>query len=102
MIYVHLLNWFGERPKLVLPDPGLEIRTCRLLTGGPVRYRQSRQEIVIEIPPSSVRDSCTLVELECQGDVMEVAAVEVRPQSLAYRKNARSSSEYTQHKHWPM
>ena len=92
MIYLHILNWCGNSPHLVLPDFGMEIKNCKLVEGGKVKYYKKDGKINITFSGKDLKPINTIVELEMAGDVMNVEAMETEPQSLSYRKNVSASS----------
>jgi alpha-L-fucosidase len=44
-IYLHILKWSGDSPKIILPDLGMEIKKCVLAGGGKVILYESGQNI---------------------------------------------------------
>ena len=41
-IYLHILKWSGDSPKIILPDIGMEIKKCILAGGGKVKFSKSK------------------------------------------------------------
>jgi alpha-L-fucosidase len=54
-VFVHVLDW--SDPALALPPLPGSVREARVLGGGPARFRESDEGIVLELPP---RDSATV------------------------------------------
>ncbi len=92
-IFLHILNWFGDSPKIVLPDLGIHIKNCSLAGGGLVKCsRQKNGAYILQIPSSNLKQIDTIVEIELDGDAMKLAPVEVASQSLSFRKKVSASS----------
>jgi alpha-L-fucosidase len=96
-IYLHVLNLPGDEPKIVLPDPGIDIVSCSLLGGGPLLLSKANGEITIGFGKESLRPVNTIVELEIAGNALEIEPVDVKPQSLSYRKVVTGSSNLKAH-----
>ncbi len=91
-IYVHVLNWFGNSPRIILPDTGLKIKKCRLLTGGKVKMSKQGANTVFEFDKEYLHRENTILELEMSGNVMDIQPLEVSSQSVSYLKKATASS----------
>ncbi len=91
-IYLHVLSWFGYLPRIVLPDFGMEIRKCRLLTGGTARMSKQDGNTVIEFSGKFIQKINTIVELEVSGNAWNIQPVKVFAQSLSYGKKVTASS----------
>jgi alpha-L-fucosidase len=92
-IFLHILNWFGDSPKIVLPDLGINIKNCSLAGGGLVKCtRQKDGGYMLQIPSSNLKQIDTIVEIELDGDAMKLAPVEVASQSLSFHKKVSASS----------
>lgn len=92
-IFIHILNWFGNSPKIVLPDFGMNIKNCSLLDGGKVKCtRQKEGGFIIQFSSSDLKPVDTIVELELDGDAMEIEPFEVASQSISYMKPVSASS----------
>jgi len=96
-IYLHVLNLPGDEPKITLPDPGIDIVSCSVLGGGPLSFGKANGEITIVFGKESLRPINTIVELEIAGNAMDIEPVEVKPQSLSYRKVVTGSSNLKAH-----
>ncbi len=73
-IYVHILNWAGER--LTLPAIKPRIVASSVLTGGTAEVKQIEQRITISIPPSERQETDTIVVLKLDGPITEICASE--------------------------
>ncbi len=72
-IYVHVLNWPGER--LVLPPITVKILGSSLLTGGEVAVDQSDKGVTITVPGPDRQAIDTIVVLELDGPARQVTPV---------------------------
>ena len=91
-IYIHILNWFGDSPRIVLPDTGLKIKRCQLLTGGKVNMSKQGANTIFEFEKKYLQKNNTILELEMSGNVMDIQPMEVPSQSVSYLKKATASS----------
>jgi alpha-L-fucosidase len=73
-IYLHVLNWAGE--KLVLPAIDKKITGCSVLTGGEVDVRQTKDNVIIDVPEYYRRDVDTIVVLELDGPAIEIEPID--------------------------
>jgi alpha-L-fucosidase len=91
-IYLHVLNLPGASPKIVLPDFGMEIAKCAVVGGGQLNFSKVNNEIVIEFGNEPVKPINTIVEIEVNGNAMEITPMEVKPASLSFKKTVTGSS----------
>ena len=91
-VYLHILRWSGSSPKITLPDIGIPIKSVKLADGGKINYRKSGSSYLIEFDGKLIKPVNTLVIVEYSGDVMNVKAMDVDPQSVSYMKNVKGSS----------
>ena len=91
-IYLHILRWNGNKVKIVLPDIGMEIKSCRLPNGGKVRLTKQGKSYLIEFAGAALPQIDTIVEIEATGNVMDIAPIEISAQSLSYNKKVSASS----------
>ena len=96
-IFVHLLNWFGDSPALSLPLNGVRIKDVSLLTGGEINYEIKRKDLLLSIPESAINEIDAIIQIEIEGDAMDMPVTAVNPESLSYQKSATASSESTNH-----
>jgi len=82
-IYLHILKWSGDstKIKIILPDPGMEIKKCILAGGGKVKYSKQNGKIIIEFDGKLLQPINTIVEIEVAGNAMNIKPVEVAAQS---------------------
>ncbi len=91
-IYLHILNWFGNSPKIVLPDIGMEIKSCKLTDGSPVKLTKQGTNMVIEFSGKALQPINTIIEIEVKGNAMDIQPMEIGSQSLSYNKKVTASS----------
>jgi len=91
-IYLHILKWSGDSPKIVLPDLGMTVKNCTLAVGGNVRYSIKNGENVIEFDGKFLQPLNTIVEIEVSGNAMDIKQMDVASQSLSYMKEVNGSS----------
>lgn len=94
-IYLHILKWSGDSPKIVLPDLGMNIKNCALAGGGKAKWSKINGENIIEFDGKLLKPINTIVEIEVDGNAMDIKPVEVTPQSLSYMKMVIGSSNLT-------
>ncbi len=91
-IYLHILKWTGNNPKITLPDLGQEIKNCRLADGGKVKLTKFGNGLTIELSAKDLRPIDTIVELELGGSAMGIKPMEISSNSLTYSKPVVASS----------
>jgi alpha-L-fucosidase len=91
-IYLHILKWHGGNPQIMIPDIGMEIRDCRLLTGGEITLEKQDDGYAISFRDESLEPINTLVELTVDGNVMDIVPMEIPPQSLSFKKPVKAST----------
>jgi alpha-L-fucosidase len=92
-IYLHILKWYGNSPKIVIPDLGMEIKSCRLIDGGKVKLsRQKDGSRIIDFAGKDLKPINTIVELEMAANVMNVRPMEIGSQSLSFNQKVKASS----------
>jgi len=91
-IYLHILKWSGNSPKIVLPDIGTALKSVALADGGKIRFTKKEYDYVIEFDGKLIRPVNTIVVLEYAGNVMNIKPADVVSQSISYMKNVRGSS----------
>jgi alpha-L-fucosidase len=96
-IYLHILKWNGDHVQIVLPDFGLEIKNCRLATGGKLKVIKKGGNNVLEFSGSTLQPINTIVEIETSGNVMDLKPMEIGSQSLSYQKKATASTNPDPH-----
>lgn len=95
--YLHLLNWSQRSPKLTLPDIGVRLKGCRIMDGNRLSFIQENNEIVIDLANEPLKPFNTILELEFDGNMMDINPVEVKPKSLLYKKPVMASSNMKPH-----
>ena len=91
-IYLHILNWSGDSPKIILPDIGMEIKKCVLAGGGKVKYSKLKGENIIEFDGKLLQPINTIVEIEVAGNAMDIKPMDILPQTLSYMKTVSAST----------
>jgi alpha-L-fucosidase len=91
-IFLHILKWSGNSPKIILSDPGMEIKKCYLASGGKVKFAKLNGTNVIEFEGKLLQPLNTIVEIELDGNAMDIKPVDVIAQSLSYMKKVTGSS----------
>lgn len=91
-IYLHILQWIGNTPKITIPDMGLEIKNCRLVHGGKVKLTKLDKGYILEFSEQDLQPINTIVELDLSGNVMNVEPIEISSNSLSYMKPLTASS----------
>jgi hypothetical protein len=84
-------------PKIVLPDFGMEITKCNVVGGGVVKFNKANNEIVIDFGNEPVKTINTIVEIEVNGNAMDIAPMDVKPASLSFKKPVTGSSNLEPH-----
>ena len=96
-IFVHLLNWFGDSPALRLPLNGVKIKDVSLLTGGEINHEIKGKELLLSVSKSAINEIDAIIQIEIEGDAMDLPVTDVNPESLSYQKSATASSESINH-----
>lgn len=91
-IYLHLLNWQGDRPKIRIPDTGMEIIACRLVNGGEITLKKLDQGYLVQFPGENLQAVNTIVELTVEGNAMDIPPMGIPSQSLSFGKAVKASS----------
>ena len=91
-VYLHILKWSGESPKITIPDIGTDIVKATLAVGGEVKYTKTGDSFVIEFDGKLLQPVNTIVEIEYAGNVMNVKPSDVISQSISYMKGVTGSS----------
>lgn len=80
MIYLHILSWSGDSPKIILPDIGIKIKSCRLAGGSKVKYTLNNNTFILEFDGRLLRPVNAIVEIEYSGNVMNVVPADMPSQ----------------------
>lgn len=96
-IYLHILRWPGNNPKIFLPEFGMDIRSCRLVDGGKIKSTKVDKGYVIEFSANDLQPVNTIVELELSGNAMDIKPMEINSNSLSYSKPLTASSNPNGH-----
>jgi alpha-L-fucosidase len=96
-IYLHVLKWSGNSPRIVLPDIGMDIKSCTLASGGSVELSKLKGNTVIEFDGKLLQPISTVIELEVAGNAMDIKPMEVTPQSSSFMKKVAASSNPNPH-----
>ena len=96
-IYLHILKWTGNNPKITIPDLGMEIKSCRLAKGGEIKLTREPVGYTIEFSKQDLQPINTIVELECAENVMAIKPIVSNSNSLSYLKPLKASSNPSGH-----
>jgi alpha-L-fucosidase len=77
-IYLHVIRWDADR--LVLPPLPRKVVASTLLTGGTVTVEPTADALIIGVPPAERQRLDTLVRLELDGPVENLAAIALPPE----------------------
>jgi hypothetical protein len=91
-IYLHILRWAGDSPKIILPDIGMEIKKCVLAGGGRVKHHKVNGQNTIEFKGKYLQPINTIVEIEVAGNSMDIIPFDVLPQSISFMKEVSTST----------
>jgi alpha-L-fucosidase len=80
-IYLHILKWSGDSPKIILPDIGMDIKNCVLADGGRLKFSKVKGENIIEFDGRLLQPFNTIVEIEVAGNAMDIKPLDIAPQS---------------------
>jgi alpha-L-fucosidase len=96
-VYLHVMKWVGDNPKIIIPDLGTDIKSCRLAHGGNVSLNKDGTSWIIEFTGSELQPINTIVELELSGNAMDIALLEISSNSLSFSKSVAASSNLKGH-----
>lgn len=86
-IYLHVLKWIGNSPKIILPDIGREIQSCSIFNSNEaVKLTKTDGNYVIEFPSKVLQPVNTIIELKINGNASEIEPVKLVPQALSFRQ----------------
>lgn len=91
-VYLHILKWSGDSPKIAIPDIGTKISDVTLADGGLIKCTGTGNSYVIEFDGKLLRPLNTIAEIEYEGNIMNAAPVDVVSQSISYMKKVTASS----------
>ena len=91
-VFLHVMKWIGNSPKITIPDLGIEIKSCKLAHGGLVTLAKEESGYVIEFDVNEIQPVNTIVEIEYSGSTMNIEPVEIGANSLSYNKPLTASS----------
>jgi alpha-L-fucosidase len=80
-IYLHILKWSGDSPKIILPDIGMDIKNCVLADGGRLKFSKVKGENIIEFDGRLLQPFNTIVEIDVAGNAMDIKPLDIAPQS---------------------
>jgi alpha-L-fucosidase len=91
-IYLHILKWTGNNPKITIPDLGQEIKSCRMADGGKLKLTKLENGYTIEFSAKDLQPVNTIMEIELTGSAMGIKPMEISSNSLSYSKPVTASS----------
>jgi alpha-L-fucosidase len=71
-IFIHILKWSGDSPRIVLPDFGMKLKNCVLASGEKVKCTKVNGEYIIEFDGKFLQPINTIVEIEVDGNAMDI------------------------------
>jgi alpha-L-fucosidase len=95
MVYLHILKWSGNYPKITLPDIGIEIKKVSIAEGGKAKFSKIKGVNQIKFNGKLLQPINTIVVIEYAANVMNAMPMDVAPQSISYMKNVNASSNLT-------
>ncbi len=101
-IFLHILKWNGNSPKITVPNLGMKITKCRLADGGNVKLTQPKDgkgSYSIEFSGKDLQPLNTIVELEVDGNAMDIEPMNIASESLSYGKKVTASTDPDPHWH---
>jgi alpha-L-fucosidase len=90
-IYLHILKWSGDSPRIVLPGFGMKIKNCSLAGGEKVKCTLVNGETIIEFDGKLLEPVNTIVEIEVDGNAMDITPMDIAPHSISYLKKVTGS-----------
>ena len=61
-VYVHVLNWKGKET-IILPPLDVKVKSCSIMTGGPVAFTQTDKQIEVTVPQARRQTPATVLVL---------------------------------------
>jgi alpha-L-fucosidase len=95
IVYLHILKWSGNYPKITLPDIGIEIKKVSIAEGGKAKFSKIKGVNQIKFNGKLLQPINTIVVIEYAANVMNAMPMDVAPQSISYMKNVNASSNLT-------
>jgi alpha-L-fucosidase len=95
IVYLHILKWSGNYPKITLPDIGIEIKKVSIAEGGKAEFSKIKGVNQIKFNGKLLQPINTIVVIEYAANVMNAMPMDVAPQSISYMKNVNASSNLT-------
>jgi len=91
-IFLHILKWSGNSPRITIPDIGIQIKSAVVAGGGNAKFSKMNNSYILEFDGKMLQPVNTIIELEYAGNVMNVKPVDVDPQSVSFMKQVTGSS----------
>ncbi len=86
-IFLHILKWNGDSPKIIFRAHGIQIMGCRLADGGDVKVTRVRDTYIIELAKEVLQPINTIVEIQTAKNVMDIPPFELASQPLPVKQN---------------
>jgi alpha-L-fucosidase len=91
-IYIHILKWMGEATKIILPDFGMDIQSCRIVNNDEsVKLSRKHGNHVIEFSRKALEPVNTIIELKVNGNTSDIKPIKLESQSLSYKHHVAVS-----------
>ncbi len=91
-IYLHILNWYGDNPRITIPEFGIPIVNCRFLNGDDMPIYRKDGNYIITFPGARLKPINTIIELEIAGDAKDIKPLDVISQSHSFQRKVTASS----------
>lgn len=76
-VYLHLLKWSGDSPKITLPDIGIKIKSVMIGGEGKAELSEINGSSVIEFDGKLLQPINTIIEIEYTDNVMNVMPLDL-------------------------
>lgn len=96
-IYLHVLSLPGNDKVVTIPHPGTDIVKCSLLGGKSLKFSKTNEMVTIEFGSQPLNSVNNIVEMELNGNAMDILPMEAKPYSLTYNKPVNGSSNLKAH-----
>lgn len=91
-IYLHVLQWFEDSLFFQIPEFGMDVKSCRLASGGELEYTHENGWHRFYIPEEVLDPLNTIIEIEVEGNALNIDPLEVPPLSKSFLKKVSASS----------
>ena len=82
---------------VTIPHPGTDIVKCSLLGGESLKFSKTNEMVTIEFGSQPINPVNNIVEMELNGNAMDILPMEAKPYSMTYNKPVNGSSNLKAH-----